>query len=739
MSMVGRFLSFILLCLCLNSTFFIELIICELPANSIVKPGCQTKCGNVTVPYPFGIGLDGKCSLDYFYDIECNNFFYDPPKPFIRSGNLEVLDISIDGQLRISNEWSVKLVANDPIVLSYTANKLTVIGCDNYAYIVGPNFATGCTVGCFNLSDVMNGSCSGIGCCQTSIPKGLKYYEIEVHRLYSGNVSTLNPNGYAFLGEDDKFSFDISYLSSNFNNQTLKKIPIVIDWFIGQGKTCMQAKANMSSYACQSNTNCIDFESGYQGYRCSCLTGYEGNPYLNPGCTDIDECRDASNTNCSHICTNTPSSYNCSCPKGYHGDGQKHGTGCVRNTSKLATMLSLGLSLGFLLLLVMSCICFSTIRRNKQIKMKKKFFEQNGGLLLKQHLIRYGRSTESSKIFSENELKASTKNYRDDRILGRGGYGTVYKGILPDGREVAIKKSKVIDHIQVEQFINEVDILTQINHRNVVKLLGCCLETEVPLLVYEFISNGTPYEHIHKNKGMTSWLTWANCIRLATETADALMYLHSSALIPIIHRDIKSANILLNESNTAKVSDFGASRLVPIDQIHVTTLVQGTLGYLDPEYFRTSQLTEKSDVYSFGVVLAELLTREKPLSSERKIEERNLATYFLMALKEDRLMEILDLQLVREASEEQLVKMAKLIKECLNIRGEDRPTMKEVALELEGFKKKNRHPWSNQNNEDENILICDKDLYSIPSRNTMEYSRSYSMEVSLKSDMNHPR
>ncbi|CAO2831081.1 unnamed protein product [Amaranthus hypochondriacus] len=371
--------------------------------------------------------------------------------------------------------------------------------------------------------------------------------------------------------------------------------------------------------------------------------------------------------------------------------------------------------------------------------MKEKFFEQNGGILLKQQLLQIGGMTESSKIFSEDELKVSTNNYSEHCILGKGGYGTVYKGTLKDGREVAIKKSKQADQTQIEQFINEVVVLTQINHRNVVKLLGCCLETEVPLLVYEYISNGTLFDHIHTNKGATSWLTWDNCIRIATEAANALMYLHSAASIPIIHRDIKSTNILLNENYTTKISDFGASRLVPIDQTQVTTLVQGTLGYLDPEYLHTSHLTEKSDVYSFGIVLTELLTREKPMSPTRKFKEQNLATYFLTALKEDRLMEILDPQLVREASKDQLVTMAKLVKECLNVKGEDRPTMKEVALELEAFKKQNRHPWSNQNNEEAINIKDEQDLYSIPSRNTMEYSRQYSMEVSLISDMNHPR
>lgn len=258
-------------------------------------------------------------------------------------------------------------------------------------------------------------------------------------------------------------------------------------------------------------------------------------------------------------------------------------------------------------------------------------------------------------------------------------------------------------------------ILTQLNHKNVVKLLGCCLETEVPLLVYEYVAHGTLSQYIHTSARM-SWLSWENRLRIACEAAGALAYLHSSVSKPVIHRDVKSANILLDKNYVAKISDFGASRLIPLDEIQVETRnVIGTLGYLDPEYFRTGILTMKSDVYSFGVLLAELITGKEPLCGKRNKEEINLANYFVMSLKNNRLFQILDPRVMREGTLEQLQAVAELVKKCVNIKGEDRPTMKEVTRELEGLKKSTNHPWANQESQEETegLLIEASDLYTV--------------------------
>nr|WDA42978.1 wall-associated receptor kinase-like protein [Fagopyrum tataricum] len=263
------------------------------------------------------------------------------------------------------------------------------------------------------------------------------------------------------------------------------------------------------------------------------------------------------------------------------------------------------------------------------------------------------------------------------------GQGTVYKGMLIDGRIVAIKKAKLLDESQLEQFINEVVILSQINHRNVVKLLGCCLETEVPLLVYEFVPNGTLSQHIH-DPDSDFVMGWDMLLKIAADSASAIAYLHSFASIPIYHRDIKSSNILLDEKHRAKVSDFGSSKTIAIDQTHLTTLVQGTMGYLDPEYFQSYQFTEKSDVYSFGVVLLELLTRKKPIYNDgSSMEQKNLVTEFLHLAQNSGLSNIIDPEIANQAKEEELTAVIHLAKCCVSWSGKLRPKMMQVAMMLE--------------------------------------------------------
>ena len=328
-------------------------------------------------------------------------------------------------------------------------------------------------------------------------------------------------------------------------------------------------------------------------------------------------------------------------------------------------------------------------------RMKRKNFVQNGGLQLQEFMRSRGRENTFIKIFTESEMKVATNNYADDMKIGTGGYGAVYKGMLEGGKLVAVKKALVVEDEDNKEFLNELIILTQIHHKHIVKLLGCCLETKTPLLVYEYASNGTLGDHLQETSKNGYLMGWDRRLLVAIQTAEALSYLHRAASPPILHRDVKSTNILLDDQWDAKVGDFGVSRLVPNGEQHISTVVQGTLGYLDPEYFQTLQLTDKSDVYSMGVMLVELITSLKPVDTDHRDPQfSNLALLFLHHMKEGSLEEIIEPQLeiiddsVSRLSRQawrirsSIFSVASLAVRCLALTGHDRPSMMEVELEL---------------------------------------------------------
>ncbi|XP_037446371.1 wall-associated receptor kinase 3-like [Triticum dicoccoides] len=337
------------------------------------------------------------------------------------------------------------------------------------------------------------------------------------------------------------------------------------------------------------------------------------------------------------------------------------------------------------------------LQKRKLIKAKQSFFEHNGGVILQRQMRSYSGAAAGGgggfKIFSEEELKKVTNNFTADQILGRGGHGIVYRGVLEDKTIVAIKKSKMMEATETKEFAREMLILSQINHRNVVKLHGCFLEVEVSMLVYEYVSNGTLYHYIHGGEGLDTNKALDTRLRIAAESAEALSYMHSSASPPILHGDVKTASILLDGTLTAKVSDFGASKLQPSDEAEIATLVQGTCGYLDPEYLMTCQLTDKSDVYSFGVVLLELLTRKKVLCFDGPEEDRSLVSRFTTVVKADQHDKLLDDQVRTEMGPEALEEVTHLVMHCVGMIREERPSMKQVAEKLEALRRYHRHPW----------------------------------------------
>ncbi|PON45465.1 LysM receptor kinase [Parasponia andersonii] len=383
----------------------------------------------------------------------------------------------------------------------------------------------------------------------------------------------------------------------------------------------------------------------------------------------------------SETCHTNPGMFFCGCPR---ADGSSDSLNCISHRGKskflvkLVTLLVLflngsifpviGNGFALLCLFLSSYKLYNYIERRKIRIRKECFFKQNGGLLLQEKLSSSG-SNERAKLYTAEELRCATDNFNQSRFLGKGGYGTVYKGMLTDGSIVAVKRSRVIGKNQIEQFINEVIILSQINHRNIVKLLGCCLETETPLLVYEFVSNGTLSDHI-REKDPNLVLSWEKRFNIASDVAGALAYMHSAASMPIFHRDIKSSNILLDDKFNAKISDFGTSRSVPHDKTHLTTAVQGTLGYMDPAYFRSSQFTDKRDVYSYGVTLVEILTGENPFSFAADHDGKNLVATFIAHTKENQLAQILEPRVpAMDAEEGDIRALSELATRCLRLNG----------------------------------------------------------------------
>ncbi|CAN4124857.1 unnamed protein product [Withania somnifera] len=287
-------------------------------------------------------------------------------------------------------------------------------------------------------------------------------------------------------------------------------------------------------------------------------------------------------------------------------------------------------------------------------------------------------------VFSYAELQQATMNFDSSRELGDGGYGTVYYGKLQDGREVAVKRLYDHNARRKEQFITEIEILTRLRHKNLVTLYGFTSRiSDHLLLVYEYVPNGTIADHLHGHKAKDGSLTWPIRMKIAVEAASALTYLHAS---DIIHRDVKSNNILLDQNFCVKVGDFGLSRLNPTAISHISTAPQGTPGYVDPKYHECYQLTDKSDVYSFGVVLIELISSMPAVDFSRHNEEINLSNYAINRILRCALDELIDPSLGFQSDAEvrrMTTSIAEISFRCLQHDKDTRPTMVEVLETLQ--------------------------------------------------------
>ncbi|XP_065860754.1 LEAF RUST 10 DISEASE-RESISTANCEUS RECEPTOR-LIKE PROTEIN KINASE-like 1.2 isoform X1 [Euphorbia lathyris] len=380
--------------------------------------------------------------------------------------------------------------------------------------------------------------------------------------------------------------------------------------------------------------------------------------------------------------------FTCLCPGHPYPDSCPKKTGSDPNI-KLKVGIGLGASFGSVA--IMCILFFIYIRRKKKDPYAPSSFvsQTNTSDFSSKYDMERGGSVYGVQLFTYEQLEEATNNFDSKKELGEGGFGTVYHGKLQDGRSVAVKRLYENNYKRAEQFMNEVDLLTHLRHPHLVSLYGCTSRhSRELLLVYEYISNGTVADHVHGERAKPGALPWHTRMNIAVETASALAYLHRS---DIIHRDVKTNNILLDDNFCVKVADFGLSRLFPLHVTHVSTAPQGTPGYVDPEYHECYQLTSKSDVYSFGVVLIELISSMPAVDITRHRHEINLSTMAVNKIQSNALDELVDHSLGFDsdyAVRKMINAVAELAFQCLQSGKELRPTMDEVLETLMLIKNK---------------------------------------------------
>lgn len=543
-------------------------------------------------------------------------------------------------------------------VLNVTRSSILVslpAACDRSVGSVRPLFASSYAPTWANGFLLQNCSTppSGSDCViPTSFVKGAEHCGNR-----SDNISCFSPEnrefdvmGYKEVGgKGCKFLFSaVSAVGSDGNSLEFQVIEL--GWWMrgscGEGEKCA------------ANANCTDVRppSGVNGSRCECKEGFEGDGFAaGGGCQRVSGCT-----------------------------ASKYFSGGCKGSSRIGLLIG-GLIAGASAMAGLAGVCFFIRRRSSLLRSQKSA----------KRLLDEAAGSSSVPLYPYKYIEKATNGFSEKQRLGNGAYGTVYAGKLHCDEWVAVKRIKNRDTDSIEQVMNEIKLLSSVSHPNLVRLLGCCIERDRQILVYEYMPNGTLSQHLQKERG--KGLPWTVRLTIAAETAHAIAYLHSAVNPPIYHRDIKSSNILLDYSYNSKVADFGLSRLgmVESELSHISTAPQGTPGYLDPQYHQNFHLSDKSDVYSFGVVLVEIITGQKVVDFSRSHTEINLAALAVDRIGRGCVDEIIDpiLDPHRDAwTLSSIHKVAELAFRCLAFHSDMRPSMTEVAEELERIRQSGWEP-----------------------------------------------
>ncbi|KAI9099135.1 hypothetical protein K1719_024902 [Acacia pycnantha] len=366
-----------------------------------------------------------------------------------------------------------------------------------------------------------------------------------------------------------------------------------------------------------------------------------------------------------------------------------------RGHSSLYAILGIGAGILFIAIISVLILCLCTLRPKTKGPLIDTEKPRTEGAVSAAGSFPHPTST---RFIAYEELKEATNNFEATSLLGEGGFGRVFKGVLNDGTAVAIKRLTNGGQQGDKEFLVEVEMLSRLHHRNLVKLVGYYSnrDSSQNLLCYELVPNGSLEAWLHGPLGINCPLDWDTRMKIALDAARGLAYLHEDSQPCVIHRDFKASNILLENNFHAKVADFGLAKQAPEGRAnYLSTRVMGTFGYVAPEYAMTGHLLVKSDVYSYGVVLLELLTGRKPVDMSQPAGQENLVTWARPILRDkDRLEELADPRLGGKYPKEDFVRVCTIAAACVAPEASQRPTMGEVVQSLKMVQRMTEHQYS---------------------------------------------